>query len=151
MHSAPAVSYPVQRWLLPVCVVIAMALAGAGALLAWQHAVPAPWSRVALAWAALASCAAVAFTGTLRQAAGGVLHWDGQVWCFEPARAGSADRELSWTPDRISIALDLQSVVLLSVRGAPRWLWLRSATDPEQWNDLRRALRAHTRGAGSDP
>ena len=150
MHSAPALSYPVQHWLAPAFIAIVMALAGAGGLLAWQYAAPAPWMSVVLAWAALGVCVAVALTGTLRQAAG-VLQWDGQVWRFESAQTASADHELSWTPAHVSIALDLQSVVLLSLRGAPRWLWLRSVSDPEQWNDLRRALHGHTRGAGSNP
>ena len=62
----------------PVWLLVLLALAGAGGLLAWQHAAPAPWMSVVLAWAALGVCVAVALTGTLRQAAG-VLQWDGQV------------------------------------------------------------------------
>lgn len=150
MHSAPAVRYPVGRWPALTWIVIVMALAGTGGLLAWQHSTPPRFMSVVLAWAALGVCVVVALTGTLRQAVG-VLRWDGQVWRFESAQIASADHELSWTPAHVSIALDLQSVVLLSLRGAPRWLWLRSVSDPEQWNDLRRALRGHTRGTGSDP
>ena len=127
-----------------------MALAGAGGLLAWQHTAPAPWTRVGLAWAALAACVVAALSGTLRMAEGR-LQWNGQIWRFEATQTRGDDRELSWTPAEVAVALDLQSVVLLSVRGTPAWVWLRAASDPPQWDDLRRALRAHSRGTGSDP
>lgn len=77
-----------------------------------------------------------------RQLPAGLLAWDGAAWCLELATAGSKSQPLEQPP---RIALDLQSVLLLSVRlppGSTRWLWLRRGADasPDAWPAVRRAL-----------
>jgi len=150
MHSAPAVSYPVRRWPALRLGLIALSLLGAVGLLAWQLATPAPWQLVLLAWLAWAACASCGLAAD-RRLAEGMLHWDGQLWRFEPTRRGAQLQESVWTPAQMAIALDLQSLVLASLRAQPHWLWLRAACDPVQWGDLRRALHQHSGHAGANP
>jgi hypothetical protein len=48
---------------------------------------------------------------------------------------------------RLDWVLDAQSVLLLRLQvaqGRPVWVWLQAVDARERWDDLRRALMAHT-------
>jgi hypothetical protein len=133
MHSAPSVSYPVGRSRFLACVLAVLWLTGA-ALTALS------WLRGPLVgWNVAISCAAVLSAGLMtgqfwRRMPCGELRWDGRGW---QGPGGSS------VPRSIRVHLDLQRHLLVSLHGpasAGRWLWLSASSQPDRWNDLRRAV-----------
>jgi hypothetical protein len=81
----------------------------------------------------------------LRQAAAGVLRWDGQAWNW--AQAGYSATGI------VTPRLDWQHGLLLEFRsldGRVCWLWSERQAAPIYWEALRRALYAPT-AAAPDP
>lgn len=147
MHAAPAVSYPVHRWRgVPALAAVLTSLSLA-ALWGWHAVVPLPalwaWGGCGLVLVVLAWVLTEWWCGVQ-----GRLHWDGQNWRLEAPGQGL---NVVVAPGGLSVALDLQSLVLLSLRHRPRWLWLQGLDDPAQWGDLRRALHLHSAGRTSNP
>ena len=145
MHSAPSVNYPVGRsrkaerllmllWALGVgCVTLACVRSGG----------EVDWRQAMLAFSAIVAGAA-AWTGVLRSSAAAELRFDGQAWSITGGAA-------QWAA-RASVALDLQSLLLVRLAGparARRWIWLDRQAMPERWSDLRRALYSRAAAAES--
>lgn len=156
-QTPPPVHYPVGRTRLLGAALLALAAAGWVVLALWavQGAGGLPW-RVALAGALCLACngCALHFWRRLPQ---GVLHWDGQRWCFENRSAGrGAGRGPGAAPTEGApeVLLDLQNHLALRWRTAQRrvaWLWLTRASDALRWADLRRAVHARTLALGAAP
>ena len=150
MRSAPSVTYPVGRsvlfsrllcWVgfLTLAAVTAGAVYGSGALagaVAWVVWV----ILVVLAW---------------RRQPQGRLAWTAsrqpRADPLQPAQAG----HWSWSSSaylegvllqRVERVHDLQAWMLLRLHnpdGARTWVWVERRSDPDRWDDLRRALWAH--------
>lgn len=144
MHSAPAVSYPVGRSSVrSALLLLPWLLAGAvGATWAWQS------DRLGLAHGLgllLWLLGAGLVLQELRQAAEGVLRWDGQSWNW--AAAGQS------CTGTVTPRLDWQQGLLLEFRaldGRVCWLWPERQAAPLYWDALRRALYAPV-PAAADP
>ena len=144
MHSAPSVSYPVGRSRYARrLLVLVWAIGVAVVTLASMQADGFDWRRAMLALSAVVASAA-AWTGLLQSAAPARLAFDGRHWSISGgAPLGAA---------RASVALDLQSLLLLRLDEAARrrrWVWVDRQAMPERWLDLRRAL--HARVLATDP
>ena len=137
MHNAPSVVYPLGRSRFQGGVLAALWLAGVLVTLLWALTAPRLDWRLGVAMAALMVAGAAAWSGW-RRAAGGQLHWDGQLWYWE------SQGYQSGTPVRaLSVALDFQRVLLLRLENHDHvtlWLWAHRASMPERWMDLRRAV-----------
>lgn len=156
-QTPPAVRYSVGRTRLLGVALLALAAAGWVLLALWavQGAGGLPW-RVALAGVLCLACNACALH-FWRRLPRGVLHWDGQHWCFENRSAGRGQGRgpgAAPTEDAPEVLLDLQNHLALrwrSALGRSRWLWLTRASDPACWPDLRRAVHARTLALGALP
>lgn len=158
MQNAPSVVYPAghsafYRAGLAVSGASALLLLGIGWFTSW---VSSPWSTSHLLWAGGAGVwliwAALVWR-TLPIKATGFLCWNAQA---APVDLNDRPGAWMWRWDdslqapvavRIALVLDGQSRVLLRLHGLPslgRWLWLERANDPARWDDLRRAVTAHT-------
>jgi hypothetical protein len=153
MYCAPSVEYPVGRsFFAQLAFLLLMLVWSAGQgfwlLSATQGSWPGAW------WFSTVSgllCGAWGFW-RLRRPVYGSLRWEAAA-----AQHGSGEATGSWlwfssayrrgTPlERIEWVWDLQQVVLLRLHNAAGltwWVWLESAGDPAQWDDIRRALKAH--------
>lgn len=135
MHSAPALSYPVERsrfqgWLL--------GLTGLGGVLTgllWQAAAdPIGWRQGLFAMALPVTFMAAVWSW--RHSPHGNLCWDRQTWSW---LSGGADP----VSGSLAVHLDFQFFLLLSLRsdrGTRIWLWLQRNSDASAWNALRRAV-----------
>lgn len=138
MHNAPAVTYPVGRSYFQAWVALALLLLGAAVIGLWCLLADRPdWRQ------GLAACTWLVGAGltlhSLRRPRLGILRWDGQNWHWESdgtVLAGTVVPRLDW-----------QAGVLLEF-AAPLhrvgWLWLERDSQALRWDDLRRALSAHS-------
>ncbi|NIC43204.1 hypothetical protein [Aquabacterium sp. A08] len=145
-HQPPAVVYPVGPCRVAWLGLVALAGVWATGLALWaleQGGPPWPgawwWSLgLGVAWLAWG-------VWQWRHPLRGLLHWapndDGPgAWRWQSAayRHGTPLTDLQ-------TAFDGQSVLLLRARtpaGLTLWLWLSAATEPTDWEALRRAVRA---------
>lgn len=156
-QTPPSVQYPVGRTRLLGAALLALAAAGWVVLACWAaQGAGAAAGRIMMAGALCLACngCALHFWRRLPQ---GMLHWDGQRWCFENRSAGrGAGRGPGAAPTEGApeVLLDLQNHLALrwrSALGRSRWLWLTRASDPPRWADLRRAVHAATLALGAAP
>lgn len=142
MHSAPSVSYPVERsrwapWFFGVILAASACCVGA-----WRYQNDSEtWRWPLLLGALLVGALAGVFGLQSTMRATRTLRWDGAAWSLSgsPALGAAA----------AAVALDLQAMLLVSLREAGRptqWLWLERRAMPERWNALRRALYARAPG-----
>ena len=144
MHNAPTVSYPLGRsaWLGAPLVVLW--LAGVAALAIWCASVDALSWRQGLdlaLWLLLGGWSWRAWRGQVQ----GELSWTGMHWLL--LRDPSAPCE-----GMVSVQLDLQHLLLLRftpVTGPACWLLPLRATQPQRWQDLRRAVYSRARTSGA--
>ena len=134
MHSAPAVSYPVGRSYLQITLIGFCAVLGLITGVLWSGQLL--WSnwRLWLFGASLLVVLALALSDW-QGTASGHLCWDGQGWCWASANTRMVGR--------VSVHLDLQSFLLLSLRsdtGQRQWLWPEQRTEVARWRALRWAL-----------
>jgi hypothetical protein len=152
MRSAPSVTYPVGRSvllmrLLLVVGVLCMAasvlafsfglgwwaLAGGLAWVVWVMTVTRAWQRQPQGRLAWEPSTVRAVDPALRTVAG---HWS---W-FSAAYLGGVVLQ------RVERVHDLQAWMLLRLHnpdGARTWVWVERGSDPDRWDDLRRALWLH--------
>jgi len=74
----------------------------------------------------------------------GWLEWSGVEWALRTA----AGPPCIYSTESISVALDLQAVLLLRIRpmsGGRCWLWIERTQAPSAWRPLRRAIQASAR------
>ena len=146
MHSAPSVSYPVGPTRGLGLVFLALCAASLGGILLWCYqsdSVDARQGFGLLAWGA--SCALA--WRSWRQFASGRIHWNGESWTWELPASDVAGR--------VSVSLDLQSVMLLrwqaleesAVAAVPVWLWVASAASTPDWLAMRRAVYSRPHSA----
>lgn len=156
MRNAPSVVFPVGRCAFYAGLLCVLAGLGLLVLLLWWWpwlgaAAQAPWLTRLAVWlgALLWLIWAVFAWRSWLHAPVGRLQWDAMgapvsgrsrtgVWRWY--REGQTDGAPLQQVER---ALDLQKRMLLRVRnpdGAHRWLWVERCSDPDRWNDLRRAL-----------
>ena len=150
MHSAPSVSYPVgrSRFLMGLLLAVGLlALSGVAAVVMFMPA----WARVwALAgWVGWGGVAVVAW----RRQPQGWLQWmpDSQVSSVAPCPGRWMWRSVAYQ-DGVSLRCiervqDWQTCMLLRLRnpdGARLWVWVEQRGDPACWDDLRRAVVAHS-------
>jgi len=143
MHDAPPVAYPLGRSHFQAGALAGLWLAGLLVTLMWWLAAPRPDWRLAAATVAMLGAGALAWRGW-SHAPVGQLHWDGQVWLWESPSYQSGTPVL-----RLSVALDLQRLLLLRVENSDRatlWLWAHRSAMPERWLDLRRAVYSRRKG-----
>lgn len=151
MRNAPSVTYPVGLcafygrvlWLCSGLGLLALLL------MQWSYPTMPLWWAVS-GWLAWGAWCGVAVWSWRRQPVGR-LQWDaraaqpgspavGQWFWQTEGVAPRALRRLDWV-------LDAQSVLLLRLQvaqGRPVWVWLQAVDARERWDDLRRALMAHT-------
>ena len=139
MHNAPSVSYPVGRSRFLARLQCVLWLLGVVAVAAWF------WQLGALGWRQMLAAVGVALAGWVAMQSwwrmpSGFLRWDGQQWFWmgsgEPCEV------------RIHVHLDLQRHLLLSLRsqsGVQLWCWVEQASQPQRWDDLRRAVYSPAR------
>lgn len=134
MHNAPAVSYPVGRSHFQAVLYSGLLLLAVAGLVLWcLQADRLGWRQI-VAGVAWLICVTWALREPMRRIEGS-LHWDGQNWSWE-----SRDAVLAGT---LVARLDWQARVLVEFRSfeaKPLWFWLERATQPQRWDDLRRAL-----------
>ncbi len=135
MHSAPAVSYPMGRSRLHGLAILCFAVAGALVMLLWvasSDRLRWPHAAAVLLW--LLGISTALWRWYCMPA--GLLIWDAQAWYW------TVDDQPSLV--RPEVALDLQSWMLLRLRGSTAWLdlwvWPAHRDAPLQWQALRRAL-----------
>ncbi len=131
MRSAPAVYFLVarSRWHLGLLLVLTV----------WTWAVVVCWLADVDFWRWLAEISVVLLTNALawrswQTAPRGLLRWDGQQWHWRGRN-----------PGRVTVQLDLQSVLLLrwqAQTGDLLWLWLEQRMAPAHWQALRCAVFA---------
>jgi hypothetical protein len=146
MHNAPAVSFPVGRSRFYAAVVVGVLSLSASTLVLWATQADALVLRHLIA-ALLWSISAAGAVRTWRQAAVGVLHWDGQVWTW---RCGDDGKHLDRVVD-VAVVLDGQSALILrlSAQTRPIWVWPEQRMAPLHWLALRRAVFAPQPSAAS--
>ena len=144
MHSAPSVSYPVGRFVLPLWLLRLQAALSLSLLGLWASTQP-----IGLLWcvAALGCTLALALEHKTLQGQGGWLSWSGALWRWQ---VDSASAEALGGPEgvgKVKLVWDGQSILLLrwqplTYAGQPetRWLWLGSSVLPQNWPALRRAV-----------
>lgn len=136
-HSAPLVSYPVQRSAFLGAVLFVVWAAGTVAIVFWAHFAPLNDWRLMVAGAAVAAAGAVAFWGW-RSCPSGQLTWDGLSWRWQSAAYSTGGSVL-----QLAVALDLQGALWLRFDNSARaslWLWVEKSALPHRWMDLRRAV-----------
>ena len=147
MHSAPSVNFPVRRslvatrglWMLWCAGAVCVAAASlAGHVLGWRTLVLVGMSGcvgAVLRWSLIDRDASI----------GELLHFDGRGWSLSSIAASGEGR--------LEVCLDFQSLMLLNLSefGRPRrWMWLERASDPQRWQDLRRAVYSRAPMASQD-
>ncbi len=138
MHSAPSVSYPVGRSRFLGSLLLVVCLLGCGVTLLW-------WVQVHPSLPRLVAVSGVFLVATVLagrswwRTPSGVLVWDGEHWSGPGTRQPSEAQ-----PDA---AIDVQRGLLLHWREAnpSRWIWLDRASDPQRWDNLRRAVYSRAR------
>lgn len=155
-QTPTAVRYPVGRTRLLGVALLALAAAGWVLLAGWAaQGAGAAAGRIAMAGALCLTCNGCAWH-FWRRLPQGVLHWDGQRWCFENRSEGRSEgRGPGCVPAEgvPEVLLDLQNHLALrwrSAQGHSRWLWLTRATDAARWADLRRAVHARVPDVAAD-
>lgn len=144
MHSAPSVTYPVERSRVWGLAVAGVWLVGVLLTGAWCGYVDAVGWRQWLAMACVVATGVVAVRHW-RAAAVGELHWDGMEWWWTEKMAPGGR-----ITGRLVAHLDLQRwllVRLCDTAGGQRWLWLEQCRQPARWSDLRRAVHSRARVA----
>jgi len=150
MRSAPSVMYPVGR-----CALYAGLLITSGCLafvvVAWSVRMVPPRGVVSgmllwLTWGAVA-------VPSWRHSPVGRLQWNGVATSVDDISKGggawwwhSAACQNDVLVLRVERIQDLQHWMLLRFHnpdGARTWVWVTRASDPQRWDDLRRALVAH--------
>lgn len=152
MRNAPSVIYPVGRCAFHGRVLLALGLSAALALglLCWlSPALTIGWgvagAMLCLIWAGSA-------VQSWRRLPVGLLHWDARAMAMRPGGGGGRWR---WQGDgsesvdlaRVEWMVDAGAVLLVRLHGEGvrgRWVWLEAGRAPSRWDDLRRALMAHT-------
>lgn len=142
MHSAPAVRYPVPRSARAGHLLAALCMLPSVPLLLWwgDGAQPAALALVAAVWSCTAALAGLQWRGM----GAGQLRWDGQAWWWMRVESTLYDE----SPVSIALRLDLETVALVRVVGAPgwvRWRVLERSAAPERWRAVRRALHEPVR------
>lgn len=143
MHSAPAVSYPVQRsryqgWFLGFAWV-----SGAMVSACWLRLLDVTDWRLYPALAGVLCAGILARSAWLRSPVSGFLIWDGLGWRYETPVAS--------VPGALSVQIDLQFFLLLSLRSdgaSPYWFWLDRPAAGPAWDDMRRAVWSGSSAAG---
>jgi hypothetical protein len=141
MHSAPAVSYCLQRsryqgWFLGLAW-----LSGAAVSACWLSLSDVAGWRLYVALACVVSAGILARLAWRQTPAGGLLIWDGLGWRYETQAAS--------VPGTLSVHIDLQFFLLLSLKsdGAGlHWFWLDRPAVRSAWADLRRAIWSDASG-----
>jgi toxin CptA len=133
MHGAPSVSHPVGRSSMGACVVGAVWLAAAAAILAWSRAgASGPRLLIAAALTALLGGLAASWWREPQ----GTLAWDGErwTWCTSESPLGQQGT--------LSVIVDLQRLLLVrwTSPGGQHWFWLQPAASRDRWVALRRAV-----------
>jgi toxin CptA len=135
MHRPPAVTHRVARSRWHLRLVLAIALLGTATCALLQTHLSSPVARLAcLAIPAAALCLAY---WDWKQAAVGLLQWDGQQWLW----TGFGDQPVH----SVRLTLDFQRLMLIKVvaeGGSGAWLWLEAPSMDRHWLALRRALFA---------
>jgi hypothetical protein len=135
MHGPPAVSFPFGRSRVFGFLLLAASLAGALVCAAWYRQMDTPGWRLALALLVWVMGALMAWQ-TWRGVASGLLQWDGREWQLHVAGLASVGQP--------TVRLDWLGSMLLSwqpARGrSTEWLCVERASDPQHWDDLRRAV-----------
>jgi len=134
MHGAPSVSHPVGRSSLAGCILGAVWLVAAVAVLAWAWS-GASGERLLLAGALTLLIGGVAAWSWWREPQG-MLAWDGERWTWSSA-ASPLGQE-----GTLSVVVDLQRLLLVhwTSAGGRRWFWLEPAGARDRWVALRRAV-----------
>jgi hypothetical protein len=150
MRSAPSVTYPVGR-----CAFYAWLLVASGGfcliVMAWSARMVPSWSLAVglLLWLMYGVVATLSW----RHSPIGCLHWDAMATPMDDL----SKREGAWLWHsaayqdgvallRVERVQDLQRWMLLRLHnsdGARTWVWVARASDPQRWDDLRRAVVAH--------
>lgn len=134
MHSAPAVSYPVGRSRFQGWLIGLTGLGGVLLVLLWTNvADTVGWRQWLLGITVLGSCYLAG--AVWWHSSSGSLRWDGQAWSWQMANAS--------TSGMLTVHLDLQFVLLLSLRPSPDtriWLWPERRSQAVRWNALRQAV-----------
>ncbi|UJW81611.1 hypothetical protein [Hydrogenophaga sp. SL48] len=150
MRSAPSVMYPVGR-----CSFYAGLLLASGSMgllvVAWGARMGPSWSVAfgVLLWMLWGAIAVVSW----RHSPVGRLQWDALAAPVDDLLA----REGAWLWHstayqdgvvllRVEPVQDFQRWMLLRLHnpeGARTWVWVARASDPQRWDDLRRAVVAH--------
>jgi len=147
MRNAPSVMYPVGRCAFHAKFLLVIGSVVAASLWGWRD------SGVDIQlWLATLMGALLWLAWALRtwwRSPTGQLHWDALAPDLQNTEAGAwfwlhSAGVASQPVLGVSMALDLQRVVLLRLRSAgpvPSWVWVQQDSDPARWLDLRRALQ----------
>jgi hypothetical protein len=156
MHNAPSVIYPLGRCRLVIVLLLLLAFAALLLLVLWWTTMIEPTSTPwwtgwagALLWLGWGLWAVRHW----RRSPRGWLEWDAHATA---ACLDSTNRQGAWrwrdamdkeatSLNSVELAVDLQILVLLCLRGSgrvPRWAWMERWRCPARWNDLRRALHS---------
>jgi hypothetical protein len=143
MHSAPAVSYPVERSRNAEHLLLALWFCGAASAVSIGARLGDFGWRQALLALAMGVTSVLTWHCTARRAAPAELDYDGQHW--------SISGRLGLRAAAIHVALDLQFLLLVHLVASGRtrrWIWLDRRAKPERWRDLRRAVYSRAPSAG---
>lgn len=141
--------YPVlrSRWLASALALYA--LAGGLALLAWALVgAGTHWGWTSAAGGLWLVCSALA-GWFWRTAPCGTLVWNGADWTLESSQGVA----LCAPCTSLQVPFDLQRRLWLRLQpdtGRALWLWLERRSQPERWDDLRRAVYSRVRSGGPD-
>ena len=116
---------------------LVMWVAGAGVCTLWLAMKSSLDWRVGIAGLALA-LAGLAIWPVGRQTPSGNIRWDGDLWQWQSALAGSHPQTCE-----VHVIADFQRLLLLRLDISSRrrcWFWTGQEALPERWMDLRRAL-----------
>jgi hypothetical protein len=152
MRSAPSVTYPVGRSVLLLRLLVVVGMLGMSAFgLAFVYGL-GRWTLVGgLAWVVWVVSATRAWH---RQPQGRLAWTVAMERPVEPALRAVAG-SWSWFSaayvggvvlQRVERVHDLQAWMLLRLYnpdGARTWIWVERESDPDRWDDLRRALWSH--------
>jgi toxin CptA len=141
MHSAPSVTYPVGRSRFAAGLLLLTWLLGGVAIALWGLQTQAPGWRLAAGALCWVTAGALAGAHWWRSPSG-TLTWNGADWSW----SGRADAGV------LEVCLDLQRSMLVRhvASGESQWFWLERASQPQRWDDVRRAVYSRPAAGAAD-
>jgi hypothetical protein len=146
MNNAPAVVYPVGRFVVGYILLVTVCGLSAAAMVSWQLQTLVTGPKLWAGWVVWGVCALSAARWAPKQAlAGGRLGWSGESWFWQ----ADADTVEQAQAIAVTVGLDTGQALLLWVQpldelgraqGRRASAWLEAGAMPSKWHGFRCAV-----------